>query len=219
MNTGIQDVHNVCWKLALVLQGRAAESLLASYEVERLPVGRRNVEQSFQFVLQFQREDFGADLNTLGYTLGTSYESKAVVPDGTEQPAGTDLLRDYTPSARPGSRAPHVWLERDGERLSTIDLFDQDFTLLAGPAGRAWDQAGSLVAEQFQVPLRSYCVGEEGNVRDVHSDWAATYGVTADGAVLVRPDGYVAWRTRSSVPNPVQTLQGVLASIVEETSM
>lgn len=130
MNTGIQDVHNLCWKLALVLGGVAAEALLESYEAERLPVGRRNVEQSFQFV-----RDFGADFNTLGYTLGTSYESRAIVADGTELPRVADRLSDYIPTARPGSRAPHVWLERNGERLSTTDLFDRAFVLLAGPAG------------------------------------------------------------------------------------
>lgn len=214
MNTGIQDVHNLCWKLALVLQGMAAESLLSSYEVERLPVGRRNVEQSFQFVLQFEREDFGADLNTLGYTLGTSYESKAVIPDGTECPARTNPLRDYLPTARPGNRAPHVWLERHGERLSTLDLFDRDFTLLAGPGGHPWLQAGSLVAGQFRIPLHSYCVGKDGDVRDTHHDWAATYGVTADGAVLVRPDGHVAWRAETSAQEPRVELERVLSAVL-----
>ena len=214
MNTGIQDVHNLCWKLALVLQGTAAESLLPSYEAERLPVGRRNVEQSFQFVLQFQRENFGADLNTLGYTLGTSYESNAVIPDETEHPAGTDPLRDYRPSARPGSRAPHVWLERNGQCLSTLDLFDRDFTLLTGPAAHPWLQAGKLVASQFRIPLHSYHVGENGGVRDTHQDWATTYGITAFGAVLVRPDGHVAWRATSSSQEPVVELSRALSAVL-----
>jgi len=214
MNTGIQDVNNLCWKLALVLQGMAAESLLSSYEVERLPVGRRNVEQSFQFVRQFEREDFGADLSTLGYTLGTSYESKAVIPDGTERPGGTNPLRDYRPSARPGSRAPHVWLEHNGQRLSTLDLFDRDLTLLAGPAGHTWIHAGSLVAEQFRIPLHGYRIGEDGDMRDTHHDWATTYGVAADGAVLVRPDGHVAWRAETSTREPVVDLERVLSAML-----
>jgi putative polyketide hydroxylase len=217
MNTGIQDVHNLCWKLALVLQGMAAESLLSSYEVERLPVGRRNVEQSFQFVRQFEREDFGADLNTLGYTLGTSYESRAVIPDGTERPGGTDPLRDYRPEARPGSRAPHVWLERKGQRLSTLDLFDRDFTLLAGPAGYPWLQAGSLAAGQFRIPLHGYRVGEDGDMRDTYHDWATTYGVKASGAVLVRPDGHVAWRAETSTREPVVDLERALSAMLGQS--
>ena len=124
MNTGIQDVHNLCWKLALVLGGVAAESLLEGYEAERLPVGRRNVEQSFQFVQQFAREDFGADFNTLGYILGTSYESTAIVPDGTELPAVPKPPGQLPPDSETGVRAPHIWLERNGEHISTIDLFD-----------------------------------------------------------------------------------------------
>jgi putative polyketide hydroxylase len=214
MNTGIQDVHNLCWKLALALQGKAGESLLSSYEAERLPVGRRNVEQSFQFVLQFQREDFGADLNTLGYILGTSYESSAVIPDGTAYPGGTSPLRDYLPQARPGSHAPHVWLERKGQCLSTLDLFDRDFTLLTGPAGHTWLQAGNLVAEQFRIPLHSYCVGKDGEMRDIHQQWATTYGVTAAGAVLVRPDGHVAWRAVSSTQEPVVELSRALSAVI-----
>lgn len=214
MNTGIQDVHNLCWKLALVLQGTAAESLLESYEAERLPVGRRNVEQSFQFVLQFQREDFGADLNTLGYILGTSYKSKVVIPDGTASPDGINPLSDYLPTARPGSRAPHVWLERHGQRLSTLDLFDRDFTLLAGPTGHAWLQAGQLVAEQFRIPLHSYRVGEDGDMKDTHHQWATAYGVTTAGAVLVRPDGYVAWRAASSTQDPVEELWRTFSAVL-----
>jgi 2-polyprenyl-6-methoxyphenol hydroxylase-like FAD-dependent oxidoreductase len=219
MNTGIQDVHNLCWKLALVLQGTAAESLLPSYEAERLPVGRRNVEQSFQFVLQFQREDFGADLNTLGFTLGTSYESNAVIPDGTEHPAGTDPLRDYRPSARPGSRAPHVWLERAGQRLSTINLFGTSFALLAGQTGIAWCQAAMEVASARRLPLRAFTVGSQGDLIDPGGSWTTTYGVEQDGAVLVRPDGHVAWRTRSRATNPVKMLQMVLACVLGETEI
>jgi hypothetical protein len=209
MNTGIQDVHNLCWKLALVLGGQATETLLESYEVERLPVGRRNVEQSFQFV-----RDFGADFNTLGYTLGTSYTSRVVIPDGTDLPAVTNPLSDYIPTARPGSRAPHIWLERDGERISTLDLFDRGFTLLAGPAGHVWCQAGNLVAVQFRIPLHGYRVGEDGDVRDMYHDWASTYGVGADGAVLIRPDGYVAWRSPRGTQKPVIELERILKTML-----
>lgn len=214
MNTGIQDVHNLCWKLALVLEGAASEALLASYETERLPVGRRNVEQSFQFVRQFEHQDVGAEFATLGYTLGTSYASQAIVADGTELPAVTNPLSDYIPTARPGSRAPHVWLERQGERLSTLDLFDRSFVLLAGPVGQPWCQAGSLVAQSLGFALHGSCVGEDRDLRDPQQDWVTTYGVQPDGAVLVRPDGYVAWRSATSAPEPVGELERVLKAVL-----
>jgi putative polyketide hydroxylase len=214
MNTGIQDVHNLCWKLALVLGRQATEMLLESYEAERLPVGRRNVEQSFQFVQQLARQNFGADFNTLGYTLGTSYESSAVVADGTDLPAVPNPLSDYRPSARPGSRAPHVWLERNGECLSTIDLFDRGFTLLTGPTSHDWCQAGSLVARLLSISLQSYRVGTGSDLRDTNQDWATTYGVGADGAVLVRPDGYVAWRSPRVTQKPVIELERILRKVL-----
>lgn len=111
----------------------------------------------------------------------------------------------------------NILLECNGHSLSTLDLFDRDFTLLAGPAGHAWTHAGSLVADQFRIPLHGYRVGEDGDMRDTHQDWTATYGVTADGAVLVRPDGHVAWRAETSVQEPVVDLEQVLSAVLGQS--
>ena len=73
--------------------------------------------------------------------FGAQYESSAVVPDGTAPPAVANPITDYVPSARPGGRAPHAWLERDGQRLSTIDLVGKDFVLLTSATGTAWREA------------------------------------------------------------------------------
>ncbi len=137
-----------------------------------------------------------------------------MVADGTDLPALPNPLSDYLPTARPGSHAPHVWLERNGERLSTIDLFDRGFTLLTGPNGHAWRDAGSLVSRRLRIPLHSYRVGEHGDVRDTHQGWATTYGVGRDGAVLVRPDGYVAWRSPRGTQKPVIELEGILKTML-----
>ena len=212
MNTGIQDAHNLAWKLAAVHHGWAHPALLESYEAERLPVARRTVEQARRNTMSLDAPAAasgtqlprGLALDALddnGLVLGTSYVSGAVVPDGTEPPTVENPLRDYVPNARPGSRAPHVWLFRDGRRVSTLDLFRTSFVLLAGPDGQAWCKAARQHSHEIGRPLHVYRIGATGNLVDPEGAWGGAYGVFAGGAVLVRPDGYVAWRARGRQPD------------------
>ena len=120
-----------------------------------------------------------------------------------------DPVTEYVPSARPGSRAPHVWLKRGDEQISTIDLFGPHFTLLAGCDGGAWRRAAQAIGPSWP-PLVAYTVGSDGDVGDPDGNWHGTYGVDTDGAVLVRPDGHVAWRSRSGVSSPEQALRATL---------
>lgn len=154
--------------------------------------------------------------NELGLIFGASYESTAAVPDGTVLPEVANPVTDYIPTARPGSRAPHVWLERAGQSVSTLDLFGKGFVLLVAQGGRAWCQAAVEVAQMQGIPLQAFTVGRTGDLIDPDGSWAPTYGLDQDGAVLVRPDGYVAWRTRSRVTSPVQALQEVFARVLGE---
>jgi putative polyketide hydroxylase len=124
LNTGIQDVHNLCWKLAAVLQGWAGPDLLHTYEIERRPVAQVNVDRSVAIVTGNVDERTGLDVD-----LGFSYASTAIVPDGSEPPHSND--GDYKPVARPGSRAPQYWLGGARGQVSTLDLFGPRFTLLA----------------------------------------------------------------------------------------
>jgi len=216
LNTGVQDVHNLAWKIAAVLRGKADEKLLDSYHAERQPLGRiitqnalanalsmgRNVRQSNVL----PRREF---LNEQGLIFGASYQSMAVVPDGTPPVAVDDPVTDYVPSARPGSRAPHVWLMRGNEQISTIDLFGPHFVLLAGRDGGAWRQAAQGIATSLP-PLMAFTIGKDGDLVDVDGNWHDAYGVDADGAVLVRPDGQVAWRSRSGASNPGEVLRTAL---------
>ena len=132
VNTGIQGVHNLAWKLAMVRKGLAGRGLLETYDVERRAVGRYNADRSLENSRMVQQITAAAMSggsspkdavaaskrygNFLGMELGFAYESAAVVPDGTEPPEVEDEVIDYVPSGRPGHRAPHVWLERDGKR-------------------------------------------------------------------------------------------------------
>jgi hypothetical protein len=98
-------------------------------------------------------------------------------------------VTDYVPTGRPGARAPHVWLERDGVRLSTLDLFGDRFVLLAGAGGTSWRDAASPGARELAVPIAAFTVGTGGDVSDPETRWPEVYGVKADGAVLCAPTG------------------------------
>jgi len=198
-NTGIHDVHNLAWKLALVLQGHASPRLLDSYEPERKPVSRFTVEQAFtRYVtrtapwLQASQkiEPLAHDFDIeLGYLYGCS---DAVHAD------------PRTTFGRPGSRAPHVWLTRRGQRVSTLDLTGH-FLLLAGVDGTPWTRAAARVAAGLGgLTLDSYCVGQD--LADAERRFAQAYGISSSGASLLRPDGFVAWRSEGSSSDPERVL-------------
>jgi hypothetical protein len=156
-------------------------------------------------------------LNEVGMIFGAHYESAAIVPDGTALPEVANPITDHLPVARPGSRAPHVWLERDGGRRSTVDLFARRFVLLAGGDGKAWRDAGLTVAAELGVPLEAFTIGPGGDLCDAGESWTDAYGVEDDGAVLVRPDAHVGWRGRSfqmvasdgGAPAPIPIIEGL----------
>ena len=134
-----------------------------------------------------------------------------MIPDGTPPVTVADPTTEYAPNARPGSRAPHVWLQRGDERLSTIDLFRTHFTLLAGRDGAAWIDAARRIDWPSWPPVLAFRIGAD--LTDPDGNWHNVYGVQPDGAVLVRPDGYVAWRSASAVRDPQQSLSDVAARL------
>ncbi|MFB4285479.1 MULTISPECIES: FAD-dependent oxidoreductase [unclassified Nonomuraea] len=221
MNCGIQDAHNLAWKLAAVLRGRAGEGLLDTYEAERRPIAGRTVDESLTNALITFRMMEGrlsmaeairrqADRRSSeGLVLGFHYTSAAVLPDGTPPPAPEDPYRTYVPVARPGHRAPHVWLTgRDGQ-VSTLDLLGPHFTLMT-PAGSGWLRA----AGEAQVPLTALEIAEADTTAPLTSPtWAKEYGLGPRGAVLIRPDGHVAWRTHEDTPSAA-TLADALHAVL-----
>jgi putative polyketide hydroxylase len=202
-NTGIHDVHNLAWKLALVINGQAGRRLLDTYETERRPVAVFTVEQAFSryvtrtapwLAARSQPEPVVDDLHI---ELGYLYNS----------PLGVHADPRSTGGA-PGSRAPHLWLERRGERISTIDLGGR-YVLLAGPAGSAWvDAAKRMNQELGGLPLDAYCIGRD--LADLAHGFEAAYGISSAGAALVRPDGFVAWHCPEAVAEPIAALRAVV---------
>jgi putative polyketide hydroxylase len=220
LNTGVQDVHNLAWKIAAVLRGKADAKLLDSYHAERQPLGKIITQNSLANALSMGRTARQSNvlprrefLSEQGLIFGACYQSTAIVPDGTPPVAVDDPVTEYVPSARPGSRAPHVRLRRGGEQISTIDLFGPHFVLLAGGGGEAWRRAAQGIDVSWP-PLAVYTVGKDGDLVDPDGNWQEVYGVDADGAVLVRPDGHVAWRSRSAPSDPMEVLRVALDCIL-----
>jgi 2-polyprenyl-6-methoxyphenol hydroxylase-like FAD-dependent oxidoreductase len=241
MNTGVQDAHNLAWKLSAVLGGWAAPSLLETYDAERRPVGQAVVAQSVRnraetaaAVRQGARHADGAAhgtasgtsegagvrprtpqlLNEWGLIFGTAYASDAVVPDKTSPPEVDDPVTDYVPTARPGHRAPHVWLDRSGQRISTLDLFGDGFVLMTGPSGGGWQAAAQRAFRKRGVPIATHVIGDGCELQGFGGAWQEAYAVQADGAVLVRPDGHVAWRCRTTHVDPMGELERVSAALL-----
>ena len=226
LNTGVQDIHNLAWKLSAVLAGAAKDRLLDTYHDERHPVGRLITQQSLVNTLSMGRVGGRAPgpitarpeyLNEQGLIFGTIYSSMAVVPDGTVATVVANSITDYVPSARPGARAPHVWLEREGNRVSTIDLFGDGFTLLVGSKGRPWKQAAERLMSDLGIDFKSVIIGDDG-LQEPLEQWRLAYGIDEWGAVLVRPDGYVAWRAHSLNADPFTALRSALDDILGRRS-
>ncbi len=218
MNTGIHDAHNLAWKLAAVIKGWAEPSLLETYESERRPVGLRNAKRSDtrRSVGRQQGEarvdeEQEVSWSDLEIDLGYSYESTAIIAEYSSVGSNASINPGFT--CQPGRRAPHIWLERDGQRISTLDLYDQTLTLLTGSRGAAWREAARMVTEASGVPLSVYTIGQEGDFQDIDSRWRDAYGIHEDGAILIRPDGFVAWRELGATANHREVLMQVVEQI------
>ena len=214
-NTGIQDAHNLAWKLAMVLNGIADPALLATYETERRPVGKFTVEQAFARYVS-RGAPLGVDnvpplVPDFDIELGYLYRSPAILSEDDGAAVHENPRRSR---GRPGSRAPHLWLDAAGRRVSTLDLADAAFTLLAAPRGAAWCAAARAAARRFDgLALHAHQVGSPG-LRDPDGTFAARYGLSASGASLIRPDGFVAWRATSRAEDPEEVLIAALRRLL-----
>ena len=285
LNTGVQDAHNLAWKLGAVLRGDAQEGLLDSYESERRPVARRNLEHSVSnyermneligflgldmkgfktlagvqaswpfriFPAAWKRslvsrgvkialgrlaplDEFGPKAEKarahfrglvpgqsphyrfMGLDLGFAYQKGAIIPDAVPTPEPEYGVQDYLPTTRPGSRLPHVHVLRKGVSLSNHDLIDpHGYLLFTHPEGQAdWIEAARVLQGEISMPVTCLSIGRtnEADLMDERGAWERLSEVDPTGAVLVRPDGHVAWRSVRLPTSPVDELRGVLVML------
>ncbi len=220
-NTGIADAYDIAWKLALVIKGVAGEDLLATYDTERRPVGTLTVEQAYSRYVTRTATYLGATdyqpiVPDLEIELGYIYRSASIVADDSDED-GRDHDDPRSTHGRPGSRAPHLWVELDGRRLSTLDLFGRCFVVLAAPSGSEWcDAARKAAAQHDGLELEAYCVGGP-DLRLLSASFTDAYGVSDSGAVLVRPDGFVTWRAPSMSSDPSSAVAAALRVALART--
>jgi len=117
-------------------------------------------------------------------------------------------------NGRPGTRAPHMWLKYQGKRISTLDLIGENFVLFTGEDNRLWRTAARNISSHLGVSIEVYDISSQGDGIEYEDSWEALYGVTSQGAVLIRPDGFVAWRTKEGESNPYLILKQVMTSIL-----
>ncbi len=220
MNNGLQCAHNLAWKLAAVVNGAAGDSLLDTYQKERNPhsasilrATNQNAGEVFAIVVAAMDNDWktvreliaknNTRGNTLALDLGVCYDAGAFVrPSGVPLPSWSE---GYRPCATPGCRAPHLPiknLDPDGRESSLLDYFGKSFVLLTGTEGERWGGESKLVR-----------VVKEGK-QFLASEFQELYGICADGAILVRPDGIVAERWETKTKNPIEKISEALDSIL-----
>ncbi|ACK50423.1 monooxygenase FAD-binding [Methylocella silvestris BL2] len=258
LNTSIQDSYNLAWKLAMVVKGHAAPTLLESYEVERAPVAQQIVERAFASLATLppmfhalgiphspSEEDISKSLQTLkaptsegaasrqalriamnatiigfggghGVELNQRYASNAVYSDGTEDPGfARDKELYYQASTRPGAHLPHVWLTTSQRRVSTLDLCGKGrFTLLTGLSGGAWEKAAAKASEMLGITIQVHVIGPGELYVDTYGDFARMAEVDESGALLVRPDLFVAWRAKDASEKHLDQLSVVMQTIL-----
>jgi 2,4-dichlorophenol 6-monooxygenase len=257
LNTGIQDAHNLAWKLAEVLAGRASDALLDTYESERHPVSTHGAGWALLAFMNHFVIDAGVGLipgappevntgafanlladNPMGESLraraahcletqqmefqahdveiGFTYPTGAFVPDGSGRGPRDPLGRVYTPTTQPGRRLPHAWLEKDGRRLSTLDLLGTQggYILIAGSAPAGWQEAAAIVQDKYGIGITVVAIGADDGYRDVDGTWSRLRELDDRGAVLVRPDQFIAWRAVTGQADPTTALSEAVGRIL-----
>lgn len=208
------EAHRRLWKIiGLDSATRKTFSELLRADSNEGKVFRNNYREALEAT-----ED---EVQALGIQMNQIYlDSSAVVAEvDDEAPSFTNLLplRDVKVSTYPGYHVPHVWLVGDGQspRISTLDLCGQgQFTLLTGIGGDAWISATQSVSRSVGFPIRAYKIAHGGDYVDCYREWCRVREIGENGAILVRPDHFVAWRYHGMIIDPAEKLLSIFHHIL-----
>ena len=229
-NTGIQDAHNLAWKLAMAIRGEASMGLLSTYDTERRPLVQATINQvilrsadrgkliskgSQQTAID-QRSEIIDDLEVM---LGYRYYSKAIMyEDSVEYKRLYES--PFSPTGSPGTRASHLILKQKagGSVLSILDLFGKNFVLLTGKDGTIWYEAAARVSNYLEIKIDAYRIGEEDkdhcDLIDINHHFENKFTVSPNRAILIRPDGFIAWRSKSLDNHDQDSVTKMLSNVV-----
>jgi 2,4-dichlorophenol 6-monooxygenase len=155
------------------------------------------------------------EFDTHGVEMNQRYCSAAVVSDGTPEPAfDRDPELYYHPTTWPGARLPHVWLQKDGRQMSTLDVAGKGrFVVLTGIGGEGWIEAARKAANVYGINIKSFVIGPGRDLTDLHGEWAEVREIGENGCLLVRPDAHVGWRA-AKAGNEQDRLLGAMGRIL-----
>jgi len=136
------------------------------------------------------------EFNTHGVELNQRYRSAAVIPDGTPEPSfERDAELYFHPTTWPGARLPHVWLQKDGRPISTLDIAGSGrFVLLTGIGGEGWIEAARKASAAHGIAIDGFVIGPGRDLTDLYGEWAEAREIGESGCLLVRPDAHVGYR-------------------------
>ncbi|KAE8413957.1 FAD binding domain-containing protein [Aspergillus pseudocaelatus] len=211
-NTGIHDVDNLAWKLAAVLAGKSSPELLDTYDAERRPVALLRHDQIFA------RADYkvhldkatpaGKKLDDDAMEFGQLYLSNGFI--GAENNLPRALKPDEW-AGQPGTHVPHFWVTQDENPVSILDVVGEDSWTLVSESVE-WEEVVAQVNLGSSITLKHICIGRDVQFTDEGS-FQEALGVSATGASLLRPDGYIAWRTKELPENPAKCLDDIVAQV------
>jgi putative polyketide hydroxylase len=224
-NTGIEDAFNLAWKLASVVSGTSTPKLLDSYDAERRPIAWLRHNQIFArqdyAAVATEDEKRVAIIDDDAMELGQLYRSAAVLGAGSELPPA---LRPEQWAGQPGTRAPHLWVSKGGERLSTLDLLQREWVLLT--EDQRWCVAAATAGERVGLKVKTLRIGSDltpvpataggaapPDPEAFRKEFRMALGIGPAGVSLIRPDGFVAWRSTDLPTDPAGAVADALARV------
>lgn len=209
-NTGIQDAHNLAWKLAMVVNGQAGDDLLATYEAERRPVGKFTIDQAYarfrhRTTPELLDETVPALVDEFSAEIGYRYYSDAVLTEEVDRNDRKLVAHPRQAGGAPGTRAAHFWQDQG---ISSLDLFGHGFTLLTGDGGSSWHSAAESVTASTGLVVSAHSAAISAD------ELRGLYGLEPEGAALVRPDGFICWRSVGAQEAPESVLSDVLSRVL-----